>query len=222
MMRYRRQATRWLPAKFAISYFEFAVARSESPRSQRNRARIAQSAARLIAEHGLSDWSVAKRKACRELGLSDHEALPGNDEVEQALRNYNSLFRPEAQAASLREQRRSALRWMEQLAAWKPVLIGGVAAGWATEHSDVRLELEAEDPKTVELALINAGVDYTAAHGGPLPSPQLLAGRGDSAIRLLIVTPRQRRNRLRRDDDERLTAGDLRTLLDASGSPGSV
>ena len=42
------------------------------------------------------------------------------------------------------------------------MLIGGVAAGWATEHSDVRLELEADDPKAVELALINAGVDYAA------------------------------------------------------------
>ena len=198
------------------------MARSESPRSQRNRARIAQIAARLIAEHGLSDWSAAKRKACRELGLADNEALPGNDEVEQALRNYNSLFRPEAHAASLREQRRSALQWMDRLAAWKPVLIGGVAAGWATAHSDVRLELEAEDPKAVELALINAGVDYTTGPVASLPSAQLLAGRGDSAIRLLIVTPHQRRNRLRRDDDARLTPGELRALLDAGGAPGAA
>jgi hypothetical protein len=80
------------------------MARPESPRGLRSRTLIAQAAARLIAEHGLSDWSAAKRKACRELGLSDSEPLPANDEVEQALRNYNSLFRPEAQAASLREQ----------------------------------------------------------------------------------------------------------------------
>ena len=198
------------------------MARNESPRNQRNRARIAQNAARLIAEHGLSDWSAAKRKACRELGLADNEALPGNDEVEQALRDYNSLFRPAAHAASLREQRRSALSWMERLAAWNPVLIGGAAAGWATAHSEVRVELEAEDPKAVELALINAGVDYTAGPVGPLPSAQLLAGRGNHAIRLLIVTPQQRRNRLRRDDDARLTPGELRALLDAPGTPGSV
>ena len=131
--------------------------RTDSLKSQRNRARIAQTAARLIAEHGLVDWSMAKRKACRELGLDHKEALPGNDEIEQALRDYNSLFRPLAHAATLLEQRRSALRWMERLAAWSPVLIGGVAAGWATQHSEVRLELEAEDAKSVELALINAG-----------------------------------------------------------------
>ena len=47
---------------------------------------------RLIAEHGLSDWKVAKRKACRELGLPDHESLPGNEEVEQALRERNAAL----------------------------------------------------------------------------------------------------------------------------------
>jgi hypothetical protein len=135
---------------------------ASSPAS-RNRARIAQAAARLIAEHGLSDWAAAKRKACRELGLSEREALPGNDEIEQALRDYNSLFRPHAQAASLRAQRMIALDWMQRLAPWRPMLVGGVAAGWATAHSDVRLELEAEDPKAVELGLINAGIEYTTA-----------------------------------------------------------
>ena len=189
------------------------MVRSESPRSQRNRARIAQIAARLIAEHGLSDWSAAKRKACRELGLADNEALPGNDEVEQALRDYNSLFRPDAHAASLREQRRSALQWMERLAAWKPVLIGGVAAGWATAHSDVRLELEAEDPKEVELALINAGVEYATAPATDASSRVELRVDGENCgIRLSILSPRQRRNRPRRDD-ARLSSAELRSLL---------
>ena len=74
------------------------MARADSPRGHRQRARIAQTAARLIAEHGLTDWSAAKRKACREFGLADNESLPGNEEVEQALRDYNSLFRADAQA----------------------------------------------------------------------------------------------------------------------------
>jgi hypothetical protein len=194
------------------------MARAESPRSQRHRARIAQTAARLIAEHGLTDWSAAKRKACRELGVADNEALPGNEEVEQALRNYNSLFRADAHAASLRQQRTGALAWMERLAPWRPVLIGGVAAGWATVYSDVRLELEAEDPKAVELALINAGIDYEASDAGPLAPAQLVAGRGDRTVRLQIVTPQQRRNRLRRDDDARLTRDELQALLDADSA----
>src|SRR5438105_2257501 len=136
------------------------MSRSDSPRTQRNRAHIAQAAARLIAEHGLNDWQAAKRKARRHLGLPDHEALPGNEEVEQALRDYNTLFQATAQTASLRAQRVDALGWMERLSQWKPLLTGAVAAGWATEHSEVRLELEAEDAKPVEPAALTCGLEH--------------------------------------------------------------
>lgn len=193
-----------------------------SPQELRNRTRIAQATARLIAEHGLSDWAAAKRKACRELGLSEREALPANDEIEQALRDYNSLFQPQAQAASLHAQRVIALEWMERLAPWQPLLVGGVAAGWATAHSDVRLELEAEDPKAVELGLINAGIEYTAARPpGTPPGTRLHAGRGARAVRLDIVSPQQRRNRPRRNEEERLSLADLRSLLGNTANPAS-
>jgi len=198
------------------------MARIESARNQRNRTRIAQAAARLIAEHGLADWSMAKRKACRQLGLGEKEALPGDDEIQQALRDYNSLFRPMAHAEDLRRQRRYALLWMERLKRWNPVLVGGVAAGWATQHSEVRLELEADDTKAVELALINAGIDYSAAQAGQAPPGELLVGRGAEAARLIILTPQQRRNRLRRDEDQRMTLGELRLVLNAMASPGEA
>ena len=160
--------------------------RSDSTRAQRNRSRIAQTAARLIAEHGLTDWNAAKRKACRELGLPDREALPDNEEVEQALRDYNSLFQYAEQPARLRLQRLEALRWMERLSQWNPVLTGAVAAGWATEHSEVRLELEAEDAKSVELSLLNAGVEYACAPvpAGSAPQVQLRIERPQATVRL--------------------------------------
>src|SRR5215469_15667285 len=177
--------------------------RPDSPRAQRNRSRIAQTTARLIAEHGLTDWNVAKRKACRELGLPDRKALPDNDEVEQALRDYNSLFLPDEQPAWLRQQRLEALRWMDRLSQWNPVLTGAVAAGWATAHSEVRLELEAEDAKSVELSLINAGVEYSFAPAPPGGSPQVQLRVEDpqATLRLVIVSPLERRNRPRRGRD---------------------
>jgi hypothetical protein len=200
------------------------VPRPDSSRALRNRARIAQVTARLIAEHGLNDWQVAKRKACRQLGLPDHEALPGNEEVEQALRNYNTLFHGSAQEASLRAQRLEALGWMERLAQWKPLLTGAVAAGWATEYSEVRLELEAEDAKSVELSLINAGIAYASvpASGREPQSPQLRLESTQATVRLVILSPQHRRNRPRREraalPEERLTLSQLRALLAAENN----
>jgi hypothetical protein len=199
--------------------------RAPSARGQRNRSRIAQAAARLIAEHGLTDWNVAKRKACRELGLSDREALPQNEEIEQALRDYNNLFHQAEQPIRLRAQRLEALRWMERLAQWEPVLTGAVAAGWATAHSEIRIELEAEDAKAVELALINSGIDYGSAPTPPrrISQVQLSINSPHSILRLVIVSPRERRNRPGRgrtaEADDRLNIAHLRALLATEGEP---
>ena len=185
-------------------------------RGQRSRTLIAQVTARLVAEHGMSDWTAAKRKACRELGLSGEEGLPTNDEVEQELRNYNTLFRSTTHDATLRARRAAALDWMTRLSQWHPVLIGGVAEGWATSHSDVTLELEAEDAKDVELGLINAGIAYTSAASTADDAVALRIDHPDAAIRLWVVTPHRRRHRSRRDDDTRMTVEQVRAALDAN------
>ncbi len=81
------------------------------------------------------------------------------------------------------------MKWMDELSRWHPVLVGGAAAGWATEHSDVHLELEAEDPKEVELALINAGIDYASAAANDASRAELRVSDEHCGIRLSILTP---------------------------------
>ncbi len=61
---------------------------------QRVREEIAIAAARLIAEDGL-DYATAKRKAARQvIGESRvaGEWLPDNDQIEEEIREYQSLF----------------------------------------------------------------------------------------------------------------------------------
>jgi hypothetical protein len=190
----------------------------------RDRTRIAQAAARLIAEHGLVDWSLAKRKAAHQLMLPANAPLPGNEEIEQALAEYHALYGGAAHAAGLRAQREAALRWMRRLEPWSPRLVGGVAAGWAGAHSDIRIELVADDPKMVEIVLTGDGVDYAAA--GPLPdgrhgtrSAELLVETPAGGIRLSIVTPEERRQRPR-DDAPRMSIAALAALIEAP-EPGS-
>ncbi len=193
--------------------------RRDSLGAKRDRLRIAQVAARLIAEHGLTDWTLAKRKAVRQLLLPDSTALPSNDEIEAALTDHQALFGGEAHVAALHRQRVEALSWMRRLAAWDPVLVGGVAAGWATEHSEARLEVAADDPKAVEIELAGHGVTYGALppREGDATTVLRIESKG-VAIRLSIVTPIQRRNRSRKADEPRLTADALAILVAAGNS----
>jgi hypothetical protein len=187
-------------------------------RGAQDRVRVAQVAARLIAEHGITDWSLAKRKAVRQLMLPDRQALPGDDEIEAALLDYHALFGGSAHAARLLEQRREARNWMQRLAQFTPSLVGGVAAGWATTHSDIRLELVADDEKSVELALLNAGVAYRAMPAaGNTHDLYIDTARG--GIRISVRTPEETRQRSRRDRhgnaEARLRIEELDALLGA-------
>ena len=158
-----------------------------------------RAAARLIAEHGIADWSLAKRKAARSLMLPDREPLPGDDEVAGALTEYHALFGGDEHAATLRAQREEALRWMQRLREFVPLLAGGVAAGWATAYSDIRLELAANDAKLVELALLNAGVAYRAMHSDRDGAAELFVDTPGGGLRLSVREPEDARQRPRRD-----------------------
>lgn len=183
------------------------------------RASIAQAAARLIAEHGIADWTLAKRKAARQLDLPERAALPGDDEIESALCDYHALFGGAAHDASLRAQRTEALVWMKRLAAFRPLLVGGVAEGWATVHSDIRLELAADDAKAVEMGLVNGGCAYRflPTRNGDAAA-ELLVETLRGGVRLTVRTHEAARQLPRRDrhgqEQVRLDASDVASLLE--------
>ena len=164
-----------------------------------HRARIAQVAARLIAEHGISDWTAAKRKAARQLMLPEREALPGDDEIQAALVDHQMLFGGEAYRQRLRNQREEALVWMRRLAAFSPQLTGGVAAGWATDWSDIRLELAADDAKQVEMTLVSHGVAYRCLPADRDGAAELFIETPRGGVRLAVRSPEDLRQRPRHD-----------------------
>src|SRR5207245_3838461 len=74
------------------------------------RRALAQEAARLMAEHGIRDFLVAKRKAAERLGVIDGVALlPKNSEIESALVEYKHVFRSSSLFELLEAQRPAAL-----------------------------------------------------------------------------------------------------------------
>lgn len=130
------------------------------PKQQQMRARIAAAAARIMAEDGIEDFALAKRKAARQLGAEDTQSLPRNDEVEAELRAYLSLYQGEEQRQRLRYLRGCALSAMQAFAQFRPYLSGPVLKGTAGRYSDIDLQLFTDDEKAVELFLLNRNIRY--------------------------------------------------------------
>ena len=125
------------------------------------RESLAAVAARIIVESELTDWALARRKATAELGLSAHGApQPSDDEIISEIKTYHALFSGDEWAQQLRAQREFAFEAMGELIRFNPVLVGPVAEGWAHAGSEIRIELKPENPKEVEYALIDLGVEY--------------------------------------------------------------
>jgi hypothetical protein len=124
------------------------------------RARIAAAAARMMAEDGVDDFALAKRKAARQLGASDTQSLPANEEVEAELRAYQSLYQGDEQRERVRALREVALEAMQSLAAFRPYLSGSVLKGTAGRYADVDLQLFTDDHKAIELFFLNRNVPY--------------------------------------------------------------
>ena len=120
---------------------------------------IAATAAQMVVDEGL-EYGPAKRRAVRQLGLPPRTPLPGNDEVEDAVREYIAVFCADTQPVELQALRRLALVWMERLAQFRPYLSGAVWHGTATRLSDIYIQLFCDDEKSAELALIDLGVAY--------------------------------------------------------------
>src|SRR5215470_13191592 len=77
-------------------------------RADNLRRALAQEAARLMAEHGIRDFLVAKRKAAERLGVTDGGALlPKNSEIEEALAAHQRLFGGASHVEALTAQSRA-------------------------------------------------------------------------------------------------------------------
>lgn len=113
------------------------------------RQRIAQDAARLMVEHGIKDFYTAKQKAAESIGISDRHDMPRNTEVEEAIFEYQRIFKSHAQPQHLQELRQTAIKAMTLLKDFQPRLVGSVLRGTAGEHSDVNLHVFADTPETV-------------------------------------------------------------------------
>ena len=128
--------------------------------SETLRERLAQEAARLMIEHGIRDYGLAKRKAARRLGVRAAWALPGNAEIDARITEWQQLFEPETHGHRLRELRSLALQVMDAFPEFNPRLAGPVLSGAINVNSPIELHLFSDAPEDVALSLDAWGKTY--------------------------------------------------------------
>jgi hypothetical protein len=164
------------------------------------RVQLAHQAARIIAEDGIADFAFAKRKAAKQLGASDTQHLPSNEEVEEALHSYRALYQADNHADILRLLREDALAAMKMFAEFNPYLTGSVLNGSVGELSDINLMLFSDDTKAALLFLLKHDIEFEdgewrvkiGGHEETVPSYTLTNESG--ALTHIIVLPENARH----------------------------
>jgi len=127
------------------------------------RQMIAQQAARMMAEEGVHDYAYAKRKAGRQLGISENSVLPTNAEIEEEIRLYHEIYNAEEQPFELAKLRKAALMTMQLFERFNPRLTGSVLDGTAGKFSHTEIHLFADSAKEIEIFLLSQQIPFESS-----------------------------------------------------------
>ena len=127
------------------------------------RQMIAQQAARMMAEDGINDFAYAKKKAGKQLGVSEASVLPTNAEIEDEIRLYHNIYNADEQPLELAKLRKAALMTMQLFERFNPHLTGSVLDGSAGKFSQTNIHLFADSAKDVEMFLLNQQIPFESS-----------------------------------------------------------
>jgi hypothetical protein len=154
-----------------------------------------------MAEDGINDFAVAKRKAARSLGLPETTPMPDNAEVESELRTYQRLFQDAEQNEIIAHLRQKAIEIMTIVQQFNPYLSGSVLDGSAGRYAEIDLQLFTDSAKDVEIFLLNQQIDFE--HSTPRTDRAeavLTLHSDDIIVNLVIYPPREERVTFRTRD----------------------
>ncbi len=160
------------------------------------RTLIASTAARLIAEDGINDYSLAKRKATHSLGLPEGTPLPENAEVDSELRTYQRLFHGDEARARIDRLRRRACAVMALVERFNPYLSGAVLDGSAGRYAEIDIQLFTDSAKDVEIFLLNQRLPFTHSEPRSDRAEAVLTlhdGDGETVTNLIVYPSNEER-----------------------------
>jgi len=171
------------------------------------REQLAHNAARLMAEGGITDYAFAKRKAAKQMGATDTHHLPSNQQVDEALRSFRSLYQSASHPTVLHQLREQALAAMRLLEPFHPYLTGSVLSGTAGEQSDINLMLFSDDAKAVLLFLLKHDIEFedgewrvrVGGHDELVPS-YTVTGESGTQIHIIVLPENARHSGSRKPE----------------------
>jgi hypothetical protein len=117
----------------------------------------------MMAEDGIHDFAYAKKKAGKQLGVSENSALPTNAEIEEEIRLYHEIYNADEQPLELEKLRKAALITMQLFERFNPHLTGSVLDGTAGKFAQTNIHLFADSAKEVEMFLLNMQIPFESS-----------------------------------------------------------
>lgn len=160
------------------------------------------------------EYGAAKRKAVRQLGLPESFPLPGNAEIEDAVRDYHALYQEEEQGEQLAALRCAAVELMRRLVPFSPWLTGSVLEGTAGRHSRIDILLFPDSAKEVEIFLLDQDIPFH--HGNPKNDrveAVFVLDEEDTPANLIVLPPREERINYKGNDGRTRTRARVEAVV---------
>jgi len=124
------------------------------------RLSIANKAAEIIMEEGITDYQYAKKKAVRYLDLDTVDLLPSNDEIDKALLDYRLIFKAELDIELVKTIKTEALRIMKFFESFNPYFVTQLSEGLLPKYPIIQINLFSDNMKEVEYILLNNNIPF--------------------------------------------------------------
>ncbi len=189
-------------------------------RNERIKDEISRTAARLLFEEEVRTYRDARRQAARRFGSSVSKGahLPDYAEIHAELLTLMHFYGGELLVRRVRKWRLLALKYLQLLEPFQPLLVGSVLRAEVREISDINLQLFCDKPEDVGYFLAAEGIDFFEE--GDADDVRLYLEDDEIEIECTVYPLSQRRQishcRITGKQLERVGYKGLKGLIDAS------
>jgi hypothetical protein len=128
---------------------------------------IAALAAEIMIEEGMNDYLFAKKKAAKILNYLDQMILPSNQDIDVAIREYQSTYSSNA-PNDFDFFKPLVVKLMSSLKKFNPHITGILQEGRTSVNQKILINLFTDDVKEIEYFLLSQNIQFKTKDGQKL------------------------------------------------------